>query len=750
MRVTRFARCAGVALALAVLTACGGGNGNQDQLSGGSGDTPQTFDSMVLFDPIPIKSTDSATVPFPFDGFFSGFKDPTLNIPNGSNAPFVTAANLQDGFSTTASLFLDILGFVDFASVSQNLLIVNSATGQLLQAGVDFTIQPSPAKDGTGLPISSQRSRVLIEPLKPLAPSTRYLVALKNGVKTTQGKSVIASPQFRVARSGTPVAQQTEAILASYSSAQKAGLEQLRSQLIRPVVAAFGQLAGVPEDQIVLAWSFTTQSTEKTLKALAAGATAGTIAVQNTGQNTSVIGAPPVADIYAGIVTVPYYLANSGGNRQSTAPLTGFWAADPTKPDLAASFLGQVPCGAFASGATLPDGQTATPSVSTTVCYPLPLKKSDETLPLLVAVPNANSGQSKPENGWPVVIFQHGITGNRTQMLAIAPALAAAGFVTVAIDLPLHGLASSSPFYQNQLFAGSPAAGLMTGERSFDLDLVSNTTGAPGPDGVADSSGTHFINLSSLITSRDNLRQATSDLLTLSKSLANLDLDRDGTPDIDTSQLRFVGHSLGGIVGGSFLGVDTSVGAATLAMPGGGIAKLLDASKSFGPRISAGLAASGVIEGTDTYETFLRFAQTLVDSADPVNFAASARANHPLHLIEVQGDTVVPNNANAGAAGANQDAVTITGYLSGTDPLIATLGLEVIGPLTPPLASVTRRTGAKLAVATVFTTGNHGSILDPSGSEINAATTQEMQRQTANFLKSNGTCLPTGGSCSAE
>jgi dienelactone hydrolase len=463
-----------------------------------------------------------------------------------------------------------------------------------------------------------------------------------------------------------------------------------------------------------------------------------------------VIGAPAIADIYAGVVAVPYYLANSGGSPQSTAPLTGFWAADPTKPDLAASFLGQVPCGAFASGATLPDGQTATPSVSTTVCYPLPVKKSDETLPLLVAVPNANSGQSKPEGGWPVVIFQHGITGNRTQMLAIAPALAAAGFVTVAIDLPLHGLASSSPFYRNQLFTGTPAAGLMTGERTFDLDLVSNTTGAAGPDGVTDSSGTHFINLSSLITSRDNLRQASSDLLTLTKSLANLDLDNDGAPDIDGSQLRFVGHSLGGIVGGSFLGADTSVGAATLAMPGGGIAKLLDASKSFGPIISAGLAASGVAEGTDTYETFLRFAQTLVDSADPLNFAASAKANHPLHLIEVQGDTVVPNAANAGAASASNDLVTITGYLSGTDPLIATLGLDVVGPLTPPLTSVVLKTGAKLAVATVFTTGNHGSILDPSGSDINAATTQEMQRQTANFLKSNGTCLPTGGNCSAE
>jgi hypothetical protein len=218
-------------------------------------------------------------------------------------------------------------------------------------------------------------------------------------------------------------------------------------------------------------------------------------------------------------------------------------------------------------------------------------------------------------------------------------------------------------------------------------------------------------------------------------------------PDIDGTQVRFLGHSLGGIVGGTFLGVDTTVGAGTLANAGGGIAKLLDASKSFGPRISAGLAASGVAEGTDTYETFLRFAQQLVDAGDPINYAASAKANHPIHVIEVQNDLVVPNTAPAGAGSATQDKVTITGYLSGTDPLIRILGLDVIGPLTPPLATASQKTGAKLAVATVFTTGSHSSILDPSGSASNAATTQEMQREVANFLKSNGTCLPTGGSC---
>lgn len=760
-------RVLGYALTAALLSACGGGSGNQDNLSGGSGDDPQQFDSMVLFDPVPVNPRDGATIPFPFDGLFSGFSDPTLNIPNSSTSPvsFVTDANRQDGFSTTASMFLDILGFVDFDTVAANLMVVNSATGQALAAGTDFRLQPSPARDATGVPISSQRSRVLVEWLKPLAPSTRYLVALRDGVKTRQGQGVFASPQFQVLRSATPVEDQTAPLLASYSSAQKTVLEQLRRQLIRPVVEAFGSLAGIPEDRIVLAWSFTTQSTDKTLKALAAASTAGLIRVQATGRDTSLIGAPPVADIYAGITRVPYYLGNSGGDSHSLVPLGSFWKADASKPDLAAQFLGQVPCVAFAAGATLPDGQTAKPSESTTTCFPLPLKQSDETLPLLVAVPNVNSGRSKPEAGWPVVIFQHGITGNRTQMLAIAPALAAAGFVTVAIDLPLHGLAPApnctgvdtstgqpipagcNPLYRNQLFTGTPADSLVTGERTFDLDLAINASGAPGQDSLADSSGTHFINLSSLITSRDNLRQAVSDLQTLSRSVANLDLDNDGTVDVDASQVRFVGHSLGGIVGTTFLGTNDSVGAATLAMPGGGIAKLLDASKSFGPRISAGLAANGVLEGTDNYETFLRFAQTLVDSADPLNYAAAAKARHPLHLIEVIGDTVVPNAAPAGAASATQDTVTITGYLSGTEPLIATLGLEVVGPLTPPLASQAPRTGTRLAVASVFTTGNHGSILDPSGSAINAATTQEMQRQTANFLGSNGTCLPIGGNC---
>ncbi|MES2884545.1 MAG: hypothetical protein V4709_07060 [Pseudomonadota bacterium] len=733
--------CAASLFSAIFLAACGGGTGNQAQLDGNAGEVPQKFDSLSVFDPVPISPADSASIPFPFDGLFAGFSDPTLNIPNPRNAPFVTAANLGDGFSTTASLFFDMTGFVDLASVIPTLVIVNSATGAVLKHGTDYTLQGSPATTTVGtaqVPINQQRTRVLVEPLKPLAPSTRYLVAFKTGAKTTDGGGVLASAAFRVLRSGTPVSQQSDPILASYSDAQKATLEQLRSQIIRPVVEAFGQLAQIPEDQLVLAWSFTTASTDKTLKALASGVTARFTQLQNTGANTSIIGAPPVADIYSGVIQVPYYLANSGGSANSTAPLSTFWAADATKPDTAAKFLGQVPCGAFAVGAQLPDGQTAKPSASTTLCFPLPVKKTDELIPLLVTVPNANSGQARPANGWPVVIFQHGITRNRGDALAVAPALAAAGFVVVAIDLPLHGIVPSSPL------APLRQAGR---ERTFDLDLVNNSTTAPGPDGTPDGSGQHFINLSSLITSRDNLRQAEADLLSLSKSIAGVDLDADGTPDLDGSQVRFLGHSLGGVVGATYLSLDSNVGAATLAMPGMGIGKLLDASGAFGPVVSAGLSAAGIKEGSDDYETFIRFAQTLVDAGDPVNYLADLKAKHPLHLIKVVNDTTLPNAAAAGPARAGQDQVTITGFLSGTDPMIALLGLDVIGPLSPPLATATQKTGAKLAVATVFATGNHGSILDPSGSASNAAATQEMQRQTANFLKSNGQCLPTGGSC---
>jgi len=722
-----------------LLSACGGG---------GDGEQAQTYDSLALFDPVPTVSSDEAITPFPFDGLFAGFTAPTLNIPNPDAISFVSAVNQLDGFSTTADIFCDIAGFVSFATIPSHLYIINTQTGAALSYGIDYKLQneaataPDPLT-GQPTPISSQRSRVIIELLKPLSPSTQYLIGLTKGIKTLQGGNVIASPEFTITASATPVAQQTNALLTSLDSTQKATLESLRSSLIYPTVSGLSTLTGISASEFVLAWPFTTQSIGKSLASLASTVAPSTIAAYATGITTATAVGVDGADIYVGIAAVPYYLKNSGGSQYSTAPITNFWQADATKPDVDATFLGEVPCGAFVQP---PTGSGFVPSTSTTTCFPVPVRQSTETIPLLVAVPNAASGHTKPAGGWPVIIFQHPITGNRTQMLAIAPAFAEAGFVTVAIDMPLHGITdTTSPFYRNQLFYNTPAAGLMTGERTFNLDLENNTTGAPGPDGIIDASGTWFINLGSLLTGRDNLRQSAADLMTLRASLAYLDLNHDGVPDIDTSQIRFSGMSLGAMVGIPFLANDTATGAASLAVPGGGLAKLLDASKTFGPVVSAGLAASGLDEGTDDYETFLRFAQNSYDDGDPLNYAAAARAAHPIHMIEVIGDTVIPNATPANdGTDASLDTVTVASFDAGSDPLYAAMGLTVEGPIDVPVATPTVLVGANLGYVVQFNEGVHSSLLDPTES---LAATVEMQTEVTNFLASNGQCLPIGTSC---
>lgn len=703
-----------------------------------------------LFEPAPAPTASgtpgSPTIPFPFDGLFSGFTDPTLNIPNPANAPFVTAANLTDGYSTTATIFTDLIGFADLNTALQGgLLIIDTSTGTLLTPGVDYSLSDYPAEavipnsnPPVSAPVNALRTRIIIHPLKPLKPSTRYLVALTDALRDLDGNPVVASSQFRMVRRATPIAEQDDPSIAVLNPTQRATLEALRSQLIRPAVegliaATGGQLS---EERIVLVWTFTTQSVGKTLGRLADAATAQTLTSAPTGLNTMQLNPalPPVADVHIGRLNLPYFLANSGGSPQSTDPLSAFWLADPTQPDVQASFLGQVPCGAFVQP---PPGSNFQPSVSTTTCFPVPIQRSEEVIPVLITVPNANSGQSRPATGWPVVIFQHGITRNRTDMLAIAPALAAAGFVTVAIDLPLHGLPPGSPL----TFPGAT-------ERTFFLDLVNNDTSAPGPDGMPDPSGTHFINLASLITSRDNLRQSAIDLVHLARSVSQLDLDGDAmTADINADRIHFVGHSLGGTVGTTALALEDSIGAASLAMAGGGVAKLLDGSATFGPRIAAGLAASGVNEGSDTFETFLRFAQQLVDDGDPINYAAAAAADRAVHFVEILDDAVVPNAVPRSAARAGLDRVTLEGLLSGSTALMQQLGLDIQPAITPPLAAAPPPLlGERLKVGVRFTVGDHASILSP---EASPAAFQEIQRQIANFLASQGTCLPIGGSCNA-
>ncbi|MBE9549399.1 MAG: lipase, partial [Proteobacteria bacterium] len=270
------------------------------------------------------------------------------------------------------------------------------------------------------------------------------------------------------------------------------------------------------------------------------------------------------------------------------------------------------------------------------------------------------------------------------------------------------------PFY-----IGNTPFAPVANERTFDVDYIDNATGAPGPDGIADPSGTHSINLTSLLTSRDNTRQASIDLTVLAHTVfGGLSVDGDAIPDLDGGNMHFVGQSLGSMVGTPFLGVEDLVSNAVISVPGGGIINLLLGSETFGPRIRAGLAAAGLEPGTADFAAYVVAAQTILDSSDPINWAAVSAGFNTILLHEVINDSVIPNSV-PGAP------------LSGTEPLIRAMGLTTITGTTQDAVGIR-------GVVRFVPPASHGSLLSPTDSP---SATVEMQGEMASMIVSGGTAV---------
>jgi pimeloyl-ACP methyl ester carboxylesterase len=672
------------------LSACSGGHGivgptdkasrNADRA--GATSTAAQAPTAALFQPA------AGILPYPTDLYFAGSTDGTLNIqPANALMPNQAAINTLDGFSTTAVIRARFGGPLNPASFTAQSVIVlqvtidnitKATTGvvQPLIYGVDYTT-------GVGPETSVGNTILEIRPTHPLVPSTGatnngYLVLLTNAITDATGKAATADTDYANIKAALPTC-------AAITDSSLQGICELTGTHLR-----IAQAIGLNPANVVLSFSFSTQSIFDTLAAVEQTAAAQPLNVRSTGLTTAQANPRLLghATIYVGTLSIPYYLSRP-------EPLSGYWQGNPSPLDPSSRFL--------------------------TRFNPVPVPTETLAIPVLVTVPNANSapGSAKPAGGWPALIFEHGITRNRTDMLAVADSFADSGFVVVAIDLPLHGLTDpTSPLYAsgaNPLYAGLalPAAGSI--ERTFDLDVMNNTTGAPGPDGQIDSSGASFINLTSVLTTRDNLREGAADLMTLARSLPNMNLDSDPAGDINPAGSHFLGHSLGAIIGGVYLGVaaKTEVSTATLAMPGGGLPYLLRDSPTFGPRIVAGLEAQGLVQGTTLFEQFFRDAQTIVDAADPLNYIAAAAINHPLHLLQIVGsdssppDQVVPNSATR----ALIDAAALARIPAPAQP----------GP-------VTDTNGFRAYVN--FVIGDHGSIIDPTAS---MAVTTEMQAEAIYF-----------------
>lgn len=631
----------------------------------------------------------TSTIPSAIDILFSGTLDGTLNIPiaeNDPQEPLKAALNALDGFSTVTPVTTGFTDAIDPASIGPSA--TNPATPPavrmfevgLSQAGGAVVSIKDELTYGVDFAASLASSTTLaVVPLKPLKPKTSYYIVVTNNLKDLSGNSVGSSPVYTLLKDSS----------ATYDDAT---LELLRQVVSASEFTVDYALEDLSANNIVVSWSFTTQSIGDVLtqvrSIIRAGAVPESALVDST--SDSPLGA---ADIWVGSLDVPYYLAAATGVNDP-APLSTTWhgAGD--------SLLSRY--------------------------NPTPVDASTQSIPLMVSVPKS----AMPENGYPVVIYQHGVTANRATMLGVADTFAAQGIAMAAIDMPLHGLTGNE--------TDGTQAFKTSFERTFDLDLVTQdaATGAITaltPDGITDTSGLHFINLQSLLTFRDNGRQAVSDLFTLTYAIDSLSA---GDNIFDNSKIYYFGHSAGAMIGSSFVALESNIKDAVIAHAGGYIMKTLDGSSQFSPVLVGGLAAAGIAKGTADYEAFLGVAQAVTDDLDPLNYASTlASKDEGILFFEIIGGNSSPSDLAVPITVPDaNDEITGTGPtvgspLAGSEPLINLLGL------TQTNASVS---GTNLQLSVKYTAGVHRSMFDPS---TDPDVTLEMQSQAASFLFADGNAL---------
>jgi hypothetical protein len=290
-----------------------------------------------------------------------------------------------------------------------------------------------------------------------------------------------------------------------------------------------------------------------------------------------------------------------------------------------------------------------------------------------------------PPGGFPVVVFQHGLSQDRSLLLAVANTYAQKGWATVAIEPVTFGARAPE------------AANTVDAKAGFEW---SGAGGAyDGPDGFVDQrngSGDFFGGLQSLGGCRDQMRQSVLDLATL------IDMVRDASFDLgplkkavpsaklDGSKLAYVGNSLGAIIGSILAAVEPNLKTYVLNVVGGGLMVELGSSSPF---ISDSLKTAGSFNyglGKNRFTPGHPLVQTLqhvLDGGDPLLYArhvtmdpmtAGGAKLPPKNVlqIEVAWDEIVANVANeafARAAGfplAKPNLGSLTGLpLASADPV---------------------------------------------------------------------------------
>jgi hypothetical protein len=594
----------------------------------------------------------------------------------------------------------------------------------------------------------------------PLLPASRYLYVVTSRVKdAATGKSVGASFYFNALKSKFellgPLAQ----------------LEAVRANVYTDSTKTSVQLSGYAKvmDDLITKSSKTTISSRDDIALMGRFITtgAGFISSDGTGSTASMMPVESALRAFAGGANLASLGGLSGKTwdntiaNSTTLTADAYWTAlgkaTASHANVASVVTGTIASADLsidpvvarantasinldsATGAYTPVAGVVQPYRDATTHHLTGFYHTTRSVPFVLINPKT------PINK--VVIFQHGITRQKEDVIAIADALTTKGYTVVAIDLPLHGA----------------------------LAISGHTTG--------DVWGADLMAVGYPLATRSNIQQAAFNLHRLELVMRTGGFaSKAGAAGAGlTADIKFVGQSLGSIVGAYYLAGNTTLATTGypytqttlnsdmkgfLSVPGGRLAYLMQNSSTFGPSVNAGLAAAGIKSGTVKYNQFFQLTQSVIDPVDPATMTTPLATGLPSRLSgriaiqEAVGDSVIPNDntrylGNAlggrevlGTAGAAvAPGFKQLGYRGGAAPRIPSSFMYTLTggvPASKVDFAAQGSTGAATPSEGYFqfdqTGVSHGFLLDPT---LSPTSTAYGQSQMVQYLLYGGIVDPT-------